>query len=229
MRPGKHRVLALLTAASLASAVPLQQAPAQTAPAATPPPAAQTPSLVDQFIGPESPASAIDVLALRQKAADRIQSRADAPPLRRPPVAPELGQFPHFDFNVVFDPDTAVIRPQSYQLIGRIADALSDPRLRPYGFLVISHTESTGSRAANLTLSQRRADAIRSALVGSFRISARHLQALGLGEEQLHDGARPTHPANARTQIINLGVVPEVEPAAASTPAAKKGKAKKRQ
>lgn len=205
----------LLAVASLA--LPLQPALAQTA--------APAANLVDQLAGSDTPAD-VDLAALRQQAADRIQSRADPVAVRRPPIAPQLQKLPRFDFNVTFDPDTSVIRPQSYQVIGRIADALSDPKLLPYAFLVINHTEATGARAANLTLSQRRADAIRAVLAGSFKISARRLQALGLGEEQL-ESPRPGSQAGVRAQIVAIGKVPAAAspPAAGGVPPAKKGPA----
>ena len=212
--------LGLLAVASLAVALPMWAALAQTA---APPPA-----LTDQLVGPDTPAD-FDVAALHQQATDRIHARADAAPVKRPPIAPQLLKLPQFDFNAVFDPDTAVIRPQSYQVIGRIADALADPKLRPFSFLVISHTVSTGARTANLTLSQRRADAIRTVLTGSFKISPRRLQAIGLGEEQLLDSARPASEANLRAQIVTLGTVPPpAQPAAGSAPPAKKGAASKK-
>ena len=208
----------MLAVAWLPFALPMPPALAQAA--------APAANLVDQLAGSETPAE-IDLAALRQQAADRIQSRADPVALRRPPVAPQLLKLPRFDFNVTFDPDTSVIRPQSYAVIGRIADALSDPRLLPYAFLVINHTEATGARAANLTLSQRRADAIRTVLASSFKISARRLQALGLGEEQLESG-RPGSQAGVRAQIVAIGKVPAAvasPTAAGSVPPAKKGPA----
>lgn len=220
------RGIGFLAVASLALALPVQPVLAQTSTPAS--------SLVDQLVGPETPAD-MDVAALRQQAADRIQARADAVAAKRPPIAPQLLKLPRFDFNIVFDPDTSVIRPQSYQVIGRIADALSDPKLRPYAFLVINHSEATGARAANLTLSQRRADAIRTVLAGSFQISSRRLQALGLGEEQLQDSSRPTSQAGVRAQIVTIGKVPAVvsnQPAASGALPAKKSPAtasKKRQ
>jgi outer membrane protein OmpA-like peptidoglycan-associated protein len=222
----KRHGIALLAVASLAVALPIWPALAQTA--------APAPDLLEQLIGPETPAD-IDVVALRQQAADRVKSRADAAVAKRPPIVPQLLKLPQFEFKVAFDPDTAVIRPQSYQLIGRIADALSDPKLRPYAFLVVTHTAATGGRADNLVLSQRRADAIRSALTGSFKIPPRRIQALGLGEEQLQDSARPASETNLRVQLVSTGKVPPpvaTQPAAGSVPPAKKGaaaKSKKRQ
>jgi outer membrane protein OmpA-like peptidoglycan-associated protein len=214
--PRRHRWLAV---ASIALMSPAQPVLAQAA--------APAAGMVDQLVGSETPAD-IDVAALRQQAADRIKSRADATALKRPPIAPQLLKLPQFNFDVLFDPDSYLIRPQSYQTIGRIADGLSDPKLLPYTFLVIDHTESTGRRDANLTLSQRRAESIREVLAGTFKISPKRLQALGLGEEQLRDSSRPASPANGRAQIATIGLVPAVaptQPTASSVAPAKKGPA----
>jgi outer membrane protein OmpA-like peptidoglycan-associated protein len=214
--PGKHGWLAVV---SIAFALSTQPVRAQTAAPAS--------GIVDRLMGPETPAD-IDVAALRQQAVDRIKSKADATALKRPPIAPQLLKLPQINFDVLFDPDSALIRPQSYQTIGRIADGLSDPRLLPYTFLVIVHTEATGRRDANLTLSQRRAESIREVLAGTFKISPKRLRALGLGEEQLQDSSHPASPANAGAQIATVGLVPAVapgQPTASSIAPPKKGPA----
>jgi len=159
----------------------------------------------------------IDLTALRQQAAERIKARADAQPQKRPPIAPQLSKLPQVRFDVVFDPDSSLIRPASYQTIGSIADALTDPKLRPYRYLIVDHVESAGRRDHNLILSQRRAESIRDVLVNTFKVSPKRLQALGLGEEQLQDVNRPAAPANARVQIIAIG---KFETAEAAKPAA---------
>ena len=135
--------------------------------------------------------SDIDLAALKQQAADRIKARADAQPQKRPPIAPQLSKLPQIRFDVVFDQDSSLIRPASYQTIGSIADALTDPKLRPYRYLIVDHVESAGRRDHNLILSQRRAESIRDVLVNTFKVSPKRLQALGLGEEQLQDVNRP--------------------------------------
>ena len=170
--------------------------------------------------------SDIDLAALRQQAADRIKARADAQPQKRPPIAPQLSKLPQLRFDVVFDPDSSLIRPASYQTIGSIADALTDPRMRPYRYLIVDHVESAGRRDHNLILSQRRADSLRDVLVNNFKVQPKRLLALGLGEEQLQDVNRPASPANARVQIIAFGKF-ETEAAAkpASPAAAQKGAA----
>jgi OmpA-OmpF porin, OOP family len=168
----------------------------------------------------------VDVAALKQQAADRVKAKADAAQVKRPLIAPQLLKLTQLRFDVLFDPDSSLIRPGSYGMIGSLADALTDPRLQPYRFLIVDHTESGGRRDFNLTLSQRRADSIRDVLVTTFKISGKRLLALGLGEEQLQDGNRPTAPVNARVQIIAFGT-PEIAEPKPATPAtaAQKGAA----
>jgi len=172
----------------------------------------------------------IDLTALRQQAAERIKARADAQPQKRPPIAPQLSKLPQVRFDVVFDPDSSLIRPASYQTIGSIADALTDPKLRPYRYLIVDHVESAGRRDHNLILSQRRAESVRDVLVNTFKVSPKRLQALGLGEEQLQDVNRPAAPANARVQIIAIGKFETDDPAKPAAPAAsaQKGAAAKK-
>ena len=137
---------------------------------------------------------------------------------------------PTFTVSIDFDSDTPVVRPSSYETVGRIADAMVQANLLPYSFLVVGHTSSDGRREANAMLSQRRADAIRDSLVNTFKISSKRIQSLGLGEEQFVDQAHPTSPANLQIQIVTIGKVPEQseQPAAKTAPGAAKKKPKKR-
>jgi outer membrane protein OmpA-like peptidoglycan-associated protein len=176
----------------------------------------------------------LDLAALRQQVAERSKSRAknEPPPQKRPPIAPELTRLPTFNVDIQFDADTPIVKPESYQKLGQLADTLVNSALLNYTFLIVGHVESTGRRENNALLSQRRADAIRDILVNTFKISSKRLHSLGLGEEQLLDPARPNAPANNQTQIMTLAKVPEQSeaPAAAAKGAAapKKKPAKKR-
>ena len=158
----------------------------------------------------------LDIAALRQQAAERVKSKADGVPIKRSPVAPELTRLPQLIVQVRFDDDAAVVRPESYRTLGRIADALTHPTLLTYKFLIVAHTVSTGRRDNNLTLSQRRADVIRDVLVNTFKISPKRLQAIGLGEEQLLDAAHPSAPTNQRIQVATIGNALEPERAASA-------------
>jgi OOP family OmpA-OmpF porin len=172
----------------------------------------------------------IDVAALRQAVTDRVKSKADNIALKRPPVAAQLLKLPRLAVEIHFDEDTAIIRPDSYRAIGRIADIVLNPKLLPYKFLIIGHSVSTGRRDINLALSQRRADSVRDVLVTTFRIPANRVQAIGLGEEQLLDSARPTAPINQQVEVATVGALAD-DPAApvhapASTPASSKARKK---
>jgi OmpA-OmpF porin, OOP family len=177
----------------------------------------------------------LDIAALKQQILERSRSRSrnEPPPDKRPPIAPDLFKLPTFSVAVTFDTDTPVVRPESYQSLGRIADAMVQASLLPYSFLIVGHMETTGRRENNVILSQRRADAIRDALVNTFKISSKRIQSLGLGEEQFVDPAHPASPVNEQVQIVTIAKQPEQsepseQPAAASpSPPAKKS-AKKR-
>jgi outer membrane protein OmpA-like peptidoglycan-associated protein len=175
----------------------------------------------------------LDVAALREQVLKRSQSRSknEPPPSRRPPIAPELAKLPTFNVDIQFDTDTPIVLPESYQTLGRIADALVQSTMLPYGFLVVGHVEANGRRENNALLSQRRADAIRDVLVNTFKISSKRLQSVGLGEEQLLDAARPTAPVNQQIQIMTVARMaeqPEQPSTAPSSPSPSKKPAKKR-
>ena len=173
----------------------------------------------------------LDIAALKQKISDRSKMRGknEPEPAKRPLIVPELKGLPTFNLDIKFDVDTPIILPESYETVGRIADALVNAPLLPYTFLIVGHSDSNGKREANVILSQRRADAIRDVLVNTFKISAKRLQSLGLGEEQFIDQAHPTSPVNLQIQIVTIGKVPETEtPAPAATAAAKKSAKKKK-
>jgi outer membrane protein OmpA-like peptidoglycan-associated protein len=170
----------------------------------------------------------LDVPALRQQVLERSRSRSrnEPPPQKRPPIAPDLLKLPTFSLDIQFDTDTPVVRPDSYQAVGRIADAMVQSTMLPYGFLIVGHVEANGKREGNALLSQRRADAIRDILVNTFKISTKRLQTVGLGEEQLLDPAHPVAPVNQQIQIMTVVRMADLEQPAqgapAGAPAAKK-------
>jgi outer membrane protein OmpA-like peptidoglycan-associated protein len=180
-----------------------------TLPALAQTPAGGTDEWANKLAGLETEPD-LDLAALRQQAADRIKARAklDAAPLKRPLIAPDLLKLPQFSAELQFDEDAAVIRPESYRTLGRIADTLYQPSLWAYKFLIVGHTISTGKRDYNLTLSQRRADVVRDILISTFKISPKRLQSIGLGEEQMLDSARPTAPVNQQFQVLTVGKAP---------------------
>jgi OmpA-OmpF porin, OOP family len=215
------RCIGLLLAILAATALPRAQAAAP-----------EKDEIISQ-LGRFDTAPELDIAALRQKVIEKSKSRSrtEPEPSKRPLIVPELVGLPTFTVDIRFDTDTPVVRPESYQTVGRIADALVNAALLPYSFLVVGHTDSNGRREANVLLSQRRADAIRDVLVNTFKISSKRIQPLGLGEEQFIDQAHPTSAVNQQIQILTIAKLPEQseQPPQATPPsAAKKKSAKKK-
>lgn len=83
--------------------------------------------------------------------------------------------------NVFFDTGSATLRPESYPELNRLAEAF---KLYPNLVIEISgHTDSRGSAASNMALSQNRAQSVVDYLV-SIGVERTHLVAQGYGEDQ---------------------------------------------
>src|SRR6201996_6380169 len=216
MRPARVALLGLLTALALPASH--GQTPAAPAPARD-----DIVAALNKFdTGPE-----LDIPTLKQTILDRskVRSKKEPEANRRPLVVPDIMNLPGtFNVAIAFDVDTPIILPESYETVGRIADAMVNAPLLQYSFLIVGHSDATGNRPANVTLSQRRADALRDVLANTFKISAKRLMSLGVGEEQFIDQAHPASPVNLQIQIITIAKQPEEAeaPAAPAAPAAKK-------
>lgn len=160
--------------------------------------------IVQSLQGLES-APRLNAAILRQRALDNIRNHRNENRVNRAPLSDELNKLPQFTVEISFNFNSAIIRPESYHAIGAMADALHNPVMLGYRFLVVGHTDAKGSREYNLGLSQKRADAIREALVTTFRVKPGEVEAVGLGEEQLRDPAHPDAAVNRRVQIVTIG------------------------
>lgn len=143
--------------------------------------------------------------AIRRAAEENIREHPGENAVGRPLLFPKLEKQAQFTVEITFNFDSAVIRPESYVAVASMADALHNPILLGYKFLVVGHTDAVGPREYNLKLSQRRAEAIRRALINPFGINPARLSAVGLGEEQLRDPRHPDSQVNRRVQLINIG------------------------
>lgn len=82
--------------------------------------------------------------------------------------------------DVLFDTGEAELKPGAYTTLQRLAEFLSEyPDRR---LLIEGHTDSRGSEELNRDLSQRRAEAVRLALMQAG-VAGERLRALGLGEQ----------------------------------------------
>ncbi|WP_050927536.1 OmpA family protein [Aestuariivita boseongensis] len=82
---------------------------------------------------------------------------------------------------VEFATGKADIRPEGYGVLDRAAQALKAQGAEKYVFLIEGHTDSTGSDAINIPLSQARASAVESYFVQNAGITPERIQTVGYG------------------------------------------------
>lgn len=81
---------------------------------------------------------------------------------------------------ILFDVNSAVIKPESFGIIKEIAGVLKEnPSVK---IRITGHTSSDGDDKANMDLSQKRAAAVKDALVNEFSMDASVIETAGKGE-----------------------------------------------
>ncbi len=83
---------------------------------------------------------------------------------------------------ILFDVNSATIKPESNGVLKEIADVLK--KFPDFKVKIIGHTDSDGSDASNLTLSQKRAAAVKDALTKDFGIDESRMITDGKGEKE---------------------------------------------
>jgi len=163
-----------------------------------------TEQIVESLRGVEREAT-LNPQQLRDAALQNIKRNPGENAPKGVPMVNLMENLRQFNVEINFDFDSDRIKPDSFVAMGAIADALHTPYLLHQKFLIVGHTDARGTREYNLGLSQRRADAVREALVTTFRVPPESVQAVGLGEEDLRDPANPDAAVNRRVQLINTG------------------------
>ena len=103
--------------------------------------------------------------------------------------------------SVLFRSDEATLLPEARTRLGQVTDALMATKER--SIIVEGHTDSQGSDAHNLDLSQRRAEAVRAYIV-ERGYDASRVRALGVGEGQplADNGTDEGRANNRRVEIV---------------------------
>ncbi|WP_162375546.1 OmpA family protein [Ancylobacter sp. TS-1] len=112
---------------------------------------------------------------------------------------------PSIDLYINFKLNSAELEPEALRTLRVLGQALQSPKLKESRILIVGHTDAKGSATYNQELSVRRANAVRSVLVGAFDIEADRLTAEGKGATQLKDSANPEDGINRRVEIRNVG------------------------
>jgi outer membrane protein OmpA-like peptidoglycan-associated protein len=130
-------------------------------------------------------------------AASRPRVREEAPPDAGPSV----------NLTVNFPTGSAELTPAARGSLDALGKALASSDLATFRFRIEGHTDNVGSRDANLSLSQQRAEAIVSYLTTQYNVAPARLEAVGMGQERPLVETAPQTPEarNRRVQVINLG------------------------
>lgn len=90
------------------------------------------------------------------------------------------------------------------QQLAALGEALRDPGLKSFRFMLAGHTDARGSDIYNQGLSERRALAVQRFLANSAQIEPARLSTVGFGRTRLLPDIDPADPRNRRVEVINL-------------------------
>ena len=103
---------------------------------------------------------------------------------------------------ITFETNSADLLPQAKKQLDVVAAALRNDKLSEYSFNVEGHADPRGSHDGNLTLSQQRAESVRSYLVSQHSIDPKRLKAIGKGDTELLNASNPAAIENRRVTIV---------------------------
>jgi len=109
----------------------------------------------------------------------------------------------HADLSINFVSGSAVLTDSGKQLAQTFMEALRAPQLAGKRFTIAGHTDAVGSRAYNIELSQRRAQALVDYLVQQGA-TASQFDVKGYGFDQPVPGTSANDASNRRVEVITL-------------------------
>jgi OmpA-OmpF porin, OOP family len=119
---------------------------------------------------------------------------------RRAPAAYPVGRV---NLSISFVTGSATLSASGIELAQTFMQALRAPQLSGKRFLIAGHTDAVGSRALNLSLSQRRAQAFVDYLVAQGA-AAGQFDVKGFGFDRPLPGTSRTAAANRRVEVVVL-------------------------
>jgi outer membrane protein OmpA-like peptidoglycan-associated protein len=114
---------------------------------------------------------------------------------------------PSIDLAIPFNSGAATVTPKGVGMVAALGRALASPDLSGDHFKIEGHADTMGAAAANLALSQRRAENVVATLTQRYGIAANRLSAVGVGSEQLvvPTPDQTAEPRNRVVRVVNLG------------------------
>jgi peptidoglycan-associated lipoprotein len=141
--------------------------------------------------------------------ADQSPQRASAPPAPKQTsaaAAPQQLAGPQQVggwYQVMFDTNKFDLTPNGQAVINNVANAVSSDKA--VWVTVIGKTDRVGSEAANLALSEKRAERVRDALVATGKVPANRIATRWSGEGK-QDVVTPDDVAERRNRVVDITV-----------------------
>lgn len=107
-------------------------------------------------------------------------------------------------FRAEFEFDSDELTPEAIAVADRIARVLKHDLMRNKVIEIEGHADATGAEAYNMTLSVRRAAAVKEYLVSRHQIDASRLKVIGKGEADPFDVSDPEAGVNRRVEFKNI-------------------------
>lgn len=107
------------------------------------------------------------------------------------------------DLSLSFALGSAALSPAAQAQIRAFAEALQRPQLATMRVAIEGHTDSSGSRATNISLSQRRAQAVADYLAAQG-VARSRLDVRGYGYDRPLEGTRASNPDNRRVEAVRV-------------------------
>jgi outer membrane protein OmpA-like peptidoglycan-associated protein len=106
--------------------------------------------------------------------------------------------------DILFDVNSDVIKKESFAIINQFGEALQNNTTLK--IKIIGHTDSDGEVAANLTLSQKRAAAVKLYITENYAVAGNRIQTDGKGESQpvAANNAADAKAKNRRVEFVKL-------------------------
>lgn len=109
-------------------------------------------------------------------AARKAPAAAAAPEVKPEPTVERI------KLNILFDTNKAVIKPKYKKEVKKVADFMK--KYPDTKATIEGHTDNVGKEAANVKLSQKRADAVAKMLVKTYKINKSRVKAVGYGPKK---------------------------------------------
>jgi outer membrane protein OmpA-like peptidoglycan-associated protein len=117
---------------------------------------------------------------------------------RNPPEELSIALMVHFEF------DSYVLTREVRNILDRVAKVINDDLMARSYIRVEGHADASGPETYNLTLSERRAHAVRKYLIEQHGVDSTKVLSIGRGESELYDPKDPSAGINRRVEFTNL-------------------------